>query len=57
MDSKDVNILAQLLIAGFDLWFSMQGRKDELLDKSKEQLLDRLIKANKQLQKLQDLET
>lgn len=57
MDSKDVNLLAQLLITGLDLWFLSQKRGDELYNETKDQLLDRLERANQQLKDLSDLET
>ncbi len=57
MTNSDINFLAQLIISGFDLWYTAQARKLSLDGQTKEQLIDRLKKANELLKSLPDLET
>ncbi len=56
MTNSDINFLAQLIITGFDLWHAAQARKLSLNEATKEQLIDRLKKANELLMSLPDLE-
>ncbi|MFW6364440.1 MAG: hypothetical protein ACOCZ4_00395 [Bacteroidota bacterium] len=56
MKASDLNMLAQLIISGLDLWHTSQTRNLELAEKTKEELIERLQKSTSVLKQLPDLE-
>lgn len=56
MDKHDINLLAQLVISGLDLFYLSKQRHLELEGRTKQQLISRLEKATDKLKSLPDLD-
>ena len=55
MKGFNINLFAQLLITGFDLYYMLQKNNLELEKKTEEALIERLKRANQELKDLPDL--